>query len=52
MVRWVAAFYLPALTPLSGEKRLRFFRHLQHWLMGCGPRVRVADFVPETHALR
>jgi len=27
-------------------------RYLQHWLMGRGPRLQVADFVPETHPLR
>jgi hypothetical protein len=28
------------------------FRDLQHWLTGRGPRLQVADFVPETHPLR
>jgi transposase len=27
-------------------------RSLQHWLTGRGPRLQVADFVPETHPLR
>jgi transposase len=27
-------------------------RYLQHWLTGRGPRLQVADFVPETHPLR
>ncbi len=27
-------------------------RYLQHWLTGRGPRLQVADFVPETHSLR
>ena len=27
-------------------------RHLQHWLGGRGPRIRVRDFVPEDHYLR
>ncbi len=31
---------------------MRLFRHLQHWLTGCGPRLRVADFVPVMHAIR
>jgi transposase len=31
---------------------MRVLRHLQHWLTGCGPRLCVADFVPETHPLR
>jgi hypothetical protein len=28
------------------------FRHLQHWLSGQGPRLYVADFVPENHPIR
>ena len=31
---------------------MRLFRHLQHWLTGGGPRLKVADFVPNTHPLR
>lgn len=31
---------------------MRLLRHLQHWLKGHGPCIRVADFVPETHPLR
>lgn len=31
---------------------MRLFRHLQHWLSGQGPRLHVADFVPETHPIR
>jgi len=31
---------------------MRLFRHLQHWLTGCGPRLRVADFVPVMHPIR
>ncbi len=27
-------------------------RYLQHWLGGAGPRLQVADFVPDTHPLR
>lgn len=27
-------------------------RYLQHWLMGRGPRIQTAEFVPETHAIR
>jgi hypothetical protein len=27
-------------------------RYLQHWLTGRGPRLQVADFVPELHPLR
>jgi len=31
---------------------MRLFRHLQHWLTGCGPRLRGADFVPVMHPIR
>lgn len=31
---------------------MRLIRHLQHWLGGNGPRLRVADIVPTTHSLR
>ena len=31
---------------------MRLLRYLQHWLTACGPRIQVADFVPETHPLR
>jgi len=31
---------------------MRFIRHLQHWLGGSGPRLRVADVVPKTHSIR
>jgi transposase-like protein DUF772 len=31
---------------------MRLIRHLQHWLGGSGPRLRVADVVPTTHSLR
>ena len=31
---------------------MRLFRHLQPWLTGCGPRLRVADFVPVMHPIR
>jgi hypothetical protein len=27
-------------------------RYLQHWLTGRGPRLQVADFVPDTHPIR
>ena len=27
-------------------------RHLQHWVMGCGPHLQTAEFVPETHPIR
>jgi len=27
-------------------------RHLQYWLTGGGPHIRVADFVPESHPIR
>jgi transposase, IS5 family len=29
-----------------------FIRQLQHWLNGQGPRLHVADFVPENHPIR
>jgi Transposase domain (DUF772) len=31
---------------------MRLIRHLQHWLGGSGPHLRVADVVPPTHSLR
>jgi hypothetical protein len=31
---------------------MRLVRYLQHWLGGTGPRLYVADFVPDTHPLR
>lgn len=31
---------------------MRLLSHLQHWLSGHGPRLRVADFVPESHPIR
>ena len=31
---------------------MRVLRHLQHWLGGSGPRLQVADFVPDTHPIR
>jgi hypothetical protein len=31
---------------------MRLFRHLQHGLSGSGPRLHVADVVPQTHAIR
>jgi hypothetical protein len=31
---------------------MKRFRSLQHWLIGRGPCLQVADFVPETHPLR
>ena len=31
---------------------MRLIRHLQHWLGGSGPRLRVADIVPKTHSIR
>ncbi len=31
---------------------MRLFRHLQHWLTGCGQRLQVADFVPVMHPIR
>ena len=27
-------------------------RHLQHWVMGRGPHLQTAEFVPETHPIR
>ena len=31
---------------------MRLVRYLQHWLGGIGPRLHVADFVPETLPIR
>jgi Transposase domain (DUF772) len=31
---------------------MRLIRHLQHWLGGSGPPLRVADVVPQTHSIR
>jgi hypothetical protein len=31
---------------------MRLIRHLQHWLGGSGPGLRVADVVPKTHSIR
>jgi hypothetical protein len=31
---------------------MQILRYLQHWLTGRGPSLQLADFVPETHALR
>lgn len=31
---------------------MRLLRHLQHWLTGQGLQIVVAEFVPETHAVR
>jgi hypothetical protein len=31
---------------------MRLIRHLQHWLGGSGPGLRVADVVPETNSIR
>jgi hypothetical protein len=31
---------------------MRLVRYLQHWLSGTGPRLQVADFVPDTHPIR
>jgi transposase-like protein DUF772 len=31
---------------------MKLFRYLQHWLTGRGPRLQVADVVPETHPIR
>ena len=31
---------------------MRLVRYLQHWLGGAGPRLQVADFVPDTHPIR
>jgi hypothetical protein len=31
---------------------MRLLRHLQYWLTGGGPHIRIADFVPETHPVR
>ena len=37
---------------LGGETTMQILRFLQHWLIGRGPCLQVADFVPETHPLR
>jgi hypothetical protein len=31
---------------------MQLLRYLQHWLTGRGPRLQVAEFVPETHPIR
>jgi hypothetical protein len=31
---------------------MRLVRSLQHWLSGTGPRLQVANFVPDTHPIR
>jgi Transposase domain (DUF772) len=31
---------------------MHLVRYLQHWLGGTGPRIQVADIVPDTHPLR
>jgi hypothetical protein len=31
---------------------MRLIRHLQHWLGGSGPRLRVADIVPTSNSIR
>jgi hypothetical protein len=31
---------------------MHLLRHLQHWLGGTGPRILVADFVPDSHPIR
>jgi hypothetical protein len=31
---------------------MQLLRYLQHWLTGRGPRLQVADFVPNTHPIR
>jgi len=31
---------------------MRLIRHLQHWLGGSGPHLRVADIVPHTNSIR
>ena len=31
---------------------MRLVRYLQHWLGGTGPRLQVADFVPDAHPIR
>jgi transposase len=41
-----------SLPPRSGEPTMQLLRYLQHWLTGRGPRLQVADFVPETHPIR
>jgi transposase len=34
------------------SQAMQLFRYLQHWLTGRGPRLQVADFVPDTHPIR
>ena len=31
---------------------MRLIRHLQHWLGGSGPGLRVADVVPKSNSIR
>lgn len=31
---------------------MRLIHYLQQWLRGTGPRLQVADFVPDTHPIR
>jgi transposase-like protein DUF772 len=45
--------YPEALNPSAlGDFAMRLLRHLQHWLGGTGPRLQVADFVPDSHPIR
>jgi transposase len=34
------------------SQAMQLLRYLQHWLTGRGPRLQVADFVPDTHPIR
>src|SRR6267143_180100 len=37
---------------IKGEPPMGILRHLQHWVMGRGPHLQTAEFVPETHPIR
>jgi transposase len=39
-------------SPDKESQTMQLLRYLQHWLTGRGPRLQVADFVPETHPIR
>jgi len=39
-------------SPDQESQTMPLLRYLQHWLTGQGPRLQVAEFVPETHPIR